>query len=575
MQSPFTGVATRANEKLQAWMQRPSTVPEFKKEVPTKEEYPELPTLVKGEFETSAMFKKRVSKAQSDRAKKIQSIEKKYQRDVAVFNKTVSDYNADLEREKQQRKSSVPKMKRQFLGQAMGEVFGSPRFVEPRYDADRQLFNARLVSAKGNFDKRVTIKVPLSKAESFKRRIEKVEPMLSFDIVNDQIKLSKIQANHDGKQYHAQLTDEIYESIPVSVQLAEVDLPQSENISLMTPEQLNTRALLAENASHFQGALQFEDDPALAKQRQELAELERKKREARILQMKEQERQRLQSQIERNRQELARLGGKAGSDYKGLKMVTAWQFKPAQVQPDMVAVVLGNRNYGKGIPLVHYAHNDAKAVKQFLTDSYGLSAQNILYEEDATKGVMDGIFRKRLRNRVKPGQTDVFVYFSGHGMPVGTDAKLLPSDARPETADINGYSRDEMLQQLAGLNAKSLTVVLDSCYSGSSKAGRALQSVKAILAEPKRVQAPKGSVIISAASGKQTAFMDDQSGHSLLTYYLLEGLKGKADQNGNSQVDTNELQKYLVNEVNNAALRLHDQPQNPQVKGESRVLVQY
>ncbi len=574
--SPFTAVARIANEKLQAWMKQPGRRQEFDRPVPKKRSLPPLPTLVKGEFESSAMFRERVAQAKADRAQEIRQIERRYQEQVAAFNQAVEAYNANVAGEKQKRRARIPEMKRYFLGEAMGAVFGEPRFVDPRYDADRELFNARLVSANGNFDKRISIQVPLSEARVFKASIERVEPLLDFDIVDDRIRLTRVRARFNGQPYLAELTEEIYESLPVSVQLAEAELPQSAAISLLTPERLDTEELLSENAQHFQGALKFEDDPVLAKQRQELAELERRKREAQLQRLKEQERARLQAQIERNRQELAEMGGQAGEEYKGLKMTTAWQFRPARSrEPDMVAVVIGNRKYGRGIPPVYYALNDAKAVKQFLVESYGVTPENIIYEEDATKGVMDGIFQKLLRNRVTPGRTDLFVYYSGHGMPVGTDARLLPADARPETADINGYSRDEMLQQLARLDARSLTVVLDACYSGSSKSGQALQAVKAILAEPKRLQAPERSVIISAASGRQTAFMDDQSGHSLLTFYLLKGLSGEADSNHNNEVDTGELQQYLAREVNRKALRLHEQPQNPQVKGQPRVLIGY
>jgi len=576
IQSPFTRVAQIANKKLEAWIKRPSQIASFNKQIPNKEKSPSLPTLVKGEFETTTDFKKRVKKAQNKREAQIKSIEQVYNIAVADFNKSVSRHNVRLKQEQQKRQAKIPAMRRQFLAQAMAEVFGNPKFINAKYDADNQTFYAQLTSSNGNFDKKVTIKVPLSQAKSFKQNLSQVEPQLSFDIVNDKIELDDISSKYRNTNYITQLTDEIYESIPVSVQIAASNIAQSHNISLLTPDKLNTSTLLAENKEHFKSALTLENDPKLAKQRQKLAEIKRKKREAQRRHLIEQERLRLAEQIKKQQQELVSMGGAAADEYKGLKLKTAWNFKPAKVvKREMVAVVIGNRNYQKGIPLVHYAHNDAKAVKQFLLKSYALTPENILYEEDATKGTMDGIFKKRLRNRVEAGHTDVFVYFSGHGMPVGDDARLLPSDSRPETADINGYSRDEMLQQLASLNAKSLTVVLDSCYSGSSKDGKALQTVKAIMAEPKRLSTPKNAVVISAASGRQTAFMDDKSGHSLLTYYLLKGLSGKADQNNNQTITTTELRQYLSSQVSRSAVLLHEQNQQPQVKGDERELIRF
>jgi hypothetical protein len=112
-----------------------------------------------------------------------------------------------------------------------------------------------------------------------------------------------------------------------------------------------------------------------------------------------------------------------------------------------------------GIPLAPYAYNDAKAVRRFLIDGLGTPPENVLYFEDATRGEMEDLFRRTFPNRVTPGETEVFVYFSGHGMPVDDKARLLPADARPDTADITEYSRDALLAQLDRLHAASMTVV--------------------------------------------------------------------------------------------------------------------
>ena len=57
-----------------------------------------------------------------------------------------------------------------------------------------------------------------------------------------------------------------------------------------------------------------------------------------------------------------------------------------------IAVVIGNREYEQGIPLVHYAINDAKAIKQLLEERYQIPAENIIYKENASKGYLEGIF---------------------------------------------------------------------------------------------------------------------------------------------------------------------------------------
>jgi len=564
-----------ANTRLLDWIKRPSTL-SFDQQVPSKLELPPLPTLVKGEFEPSHAFRQRVEAAKEERAHKIHLVEDKYTRDVSAYNAAVKAYNKALEEEKRDRQNSIPGRRLVFLSESVSDVFGTPRFVDPLYNADEQNFHAKIVSERGDFDQQVIIQVPLQDAPAFKKSIERVVPELTFDYEGSSIHIKDIRAQFGGKSYKAILSDSTYDAVPVSVQLAEAEVPVGQSLDLMQPDQFETTTLLQESSQHFQDALKLEDDPDLARKRQELAELNRKRREAELQKKNEEEKTRLQAQIDRAKQQMASLGGGVAKEFKGLKMITDWKFTPGKsAHKDMVAVVIGNRSYGKGIPSVYYARNDAQAIRQFLEDGYGLPEENILYEENATKGVMEGIFRKRLRNRVTPGKTDVFVYYSGHGMPVGDDARLLPSDARPETADINGYSRDELLQQLASLDAHSLTVVLDACYSGTSKAGQALQETKAILIKPRQLKAPSNAIIISAASGRQTAFMDDQYGQSLMTFYLLEGLSGKADLDHDHKIRSEELASYMGDKVNHRALRLHDQPQNPEVKGTSRVLFEY
>ena len=289
---------------------------------------------------------------------------------------------------------------------------------------------------------------------------------------------------------------------------------------------------------------------------------------------REKERQRLLAQIRQQERDLAQSGA---DQYKGLgKPITRWHFKPIKKRSQhTIPVIIGNRNYSEGVPLVHYAHYDAKAMRDFALTALGVEKSDLIYKEDATKGTMEGIFRSTLPHRVVPGKTDVLVYFSGHGLSANNDAKLLPIDSRPETAAITGYSRQQMLEQLTALNARSVTVILDACYTGTSKEGHALLEGKPIFHAPKMVEVPDNILLITASTGNQIAWMDDKQGHSLLTYHLLKGLQGEADTNQDKVVQSNEIQQYLEKEVNRHARVLHEQDQQPEVLGFSEALANY
>ena len=161
----------------------------------------------------------------------------------------------------------------------------------------------------------------------------------------------------------------------------------------------------------------------------------------------------------------------SGNDFTFLK--TKYQ------RPDDVAVVIGNRNYSnKDIPIAEFAHNDAKAIKRYLIETLGYREGNILFESDVTKTQMDMLFgiksdhRGILDSYIKPGKSDVFIYYSGHGAPnvLTNEAYFVPTDANPAMMALTGYlPLNTFYKNLSLLEANSITVVIDACFSGGFK----------------------------------------------------------------------------------------------------------
>ena len=74
------------------------------------------------------------------------------------------------------------------------------------------------------------------------------------------------------------------------------------------------------------------------------------------------------------------------------------------------------------------------------------------------------------------------------------------------------------------------------------------------------------SLAIFSASGGSEFSREDQrwgGGHGVFTYYLLKGLRGEANADGNDMVTIGELEDYLRREVGRAT----DNKQRPEVKG--------
>ena len=145
--------------------------------------------------------------------------------------------------------------------------------------------------------------------------------------------------------------------------------------------------------------------------------------------------------------------------------------------PDGVAVVIGNRTYAEGIPEVTFAHRDADAFTRYVLEVLGFDPENVIDLRDATQAQMWSTFGSRasadrsdLWSYLDPsGGSDVVVYYSGHGAPGIEDMRgyLLPVDADPNTAELNGYPIDVLYRNLSGLDeARSVTVFVDACFSG-------------------------------------------------------------------------------------------------------------
>ncbi|MBM3566606.1 MAG: caspase family protein, partial [Alphaproteobacteria bacterium] len=497
-----------------------------------------------------------------------------YQRAVDEFNRAVEAHNRALAEERARRQAEIPTARRRALEEALHEVLGSPRLAAADYDADNQRFAARIVAANGNWQETVSIPVPLADAPRFKQDLAGLSPKLDFALKPEGFVLAKISVAHAGKTYAAIPDAAATAPAPLSVTLAGGRLPETAALPTLTAERLDTSGLLGQNRAYFEGAVRLENDPALAQQQQRLAEERRRLAEAQAQAARAAEAKRLEDEIRRTQQQLTALGGAAGGEYRGLEPKRAWQFRRAAAPArETVAVAIGNRNYGQGIPKVHYAHNDARAMRQFLVEGLGVPEEHAILALDATLGTMQGLFDATLPARVRSGQKDVVVYFSGHGMAtVDNDARLLPTDTQAETAMAAGFSRDALLAKLDGLGARSVTLVLDACFTGTGKDGEALMAAKPVFGRATVARAPRNGVFVASSAPDQVSWIAEDQGMSLLTLHLLEGLAGGAG----STVTAGGLAQYLAERVNRDALRRFSQPQQPQVLGDpARVLVRY
>jgi uncharacterized caspase-like protein len=79
-----------------------------------------------------------------------------------------------------------------------------------------------------------------------------------------------------------------------------------------------------------------------------------------------------------------------------------------------------------------------------------------------------------------------------------------------------------------------------------------------------RLSQGKGRVILTASDANEVSAEKDELKHGAFTYYLLEGLRGKADLDGDGVIAVDELYRYVSMEVPKAT----GQNQHPIKKGQ-------
>ena len=251
-----------------------------------------------------------------------------------------------------------------------------------------------------------------------------------------------------------------------------------------------------------------------------------------------------------------------------------------------VAVIIGNQNYkSKDVPNVDYALSDARIVKKYVQKTLGYREGNIICLENATQAQfrtffgIESDYKAKLYSYLRPDKSDVFIYYSGHGAP---DVKtktgyFVPVDCDPSTVRFNGYSLKLFYDNLAKLPARSITVVLDTCFSGGSEKGMLLKNASPVFVDVKNpLLTMKNTCVLTSSTGDQISSWYPAKKHGLYTYYFLKGLQGKADADKDGNVTGGELHNYLDEEVSYMARRLHMREQNPQIMGSKKaVIVKY
>ena len=274
-----------------------------------------------------------------------------------------------------------------------------------------------------------------------------------------------------------------------------------------------------------------------------------------------------------NTEKIKKVKIEVAAEINGLKIDT---IKKKQ-ETDAVAIIIGIQNYKK-IPKSNYSNDDARVFAEYANKVLGVKQQNIkiLIDDEADNAEIYRAFQNWLPIKVKKNKTDIYVFYSGHGLPSddGNSLFFLPHGADRDFISKTAINQSEIIAALQATQPNSVTMFIDSCYSGLTRTGDALlASARPVAIKSKNVEYPTNFTVISASSPEQISWSSVELKHGIFSYYLMKGMEGDADENKDGKITVGEMQSYLADMVPKQAMTMN-RKQVPQLTGDvNRVLV--
>ena len=225
---------------------------------------------------------------------------------------------------------------------------------------------------------------------------------------------------------------------------------------------------------------------------------------------------------------------------------------PVRVDPSKTvkiwAVIVGVGRY-TSMPSLKFTDDDAYRFYSFLKSPEGGALPDnqiaVLVDEDATRA---NILRTMRQYFLKADANDVVLfYYSGHGI----EGAFLPVDYD----GFNNKLRHEEIKQVFNESkAKHKLCIADACHSGTLTYNNNFAAKgPAPVSMQRYYQAFEdtngGIALLMSSKAEELSLEDHGLRQGVFTYYVLQGLKGQADKNGDYLVTIKELYNFVYAKV--------------------------
>jgi hypothetical protein len=215
----------------------------------------------------------------------------------------------------------------------------------------------------------------------------------------------------------------------------------------------------------------------------------------------------------------------------------------AQPQPAVrlrrFALLIGVNDGGPARAKLRYATSDARSVARVLENLGGVAPADLVFVDAPTRAAtLEGFQRvdALMRAAQTPGvRRELLVYYSGHSDEEG----LLLGTER--------VSYDELRTRIKDLPAELRVAILDSCASGAFTRGKGGVRRPPFLLDASADM--RGHAFLTSSAANEVAQESDRIAASFFTYFLVSGLRGAADVNGDHRVTLQEAYQFASAET--------------------------
>jgi formylglycine-generating enzyme required for sulfatase activity len=260
------------------------------------------------------------------------------------------------------------------------------------------------------------------------------------------------------------------------------------------------------------------------------------------------------------------------------------------------ALLVGVDRYDKGtlLPDLTYPQRDVDGLASVLIDS-GYARKDVIVMT-RTSGSEDTVLlpnAAHIRNQLslllkplKPGDS-IVVLLCGHGVMMDAPSKaggkprptsfFCPMDADLKERDLTKFlALDEFYDALAACKASTKFLLVDACRN-ELKSAPAEARAPGIEMPPPPLPPASVAALYSCAE-KEVSWEDSKlgGGHGVFSHFLIEGLKGAADQasgNRDGKVTLDELKSYVTENVFEHVRARHSASQEPRFLGNTGFVV--